>query len=150
MTASIFTHTDLNDPQLRKEIQSLVPSTRNADGDATQISFFLKVRGKDSEQLGPKLSSLIRELIAAVHSGEDIAIVSRPQVLTTTTAAKELGISRPTLVKMIRDGQIPAHKVGSHFRIKRTDLEAHQRAQLERQKQELLKLWDLEAELGIR
>ena len=150
MTTSTLTRADLNDPQLREEVQKLVPGARDTHGDTTEISFFLQVQGKDSEELGPKLSGLIRELIAAVRSGEDLAIVSQARVFTTTAAAKELGISRPTLVKMIRNGEIPAHKVGSHFRIMREDLESYQRAQLERQKQALMKIWDIEAELGIR
>ena len=107
MTTSTLTHADLNDPQLREEVQKLIPDTRNEQGNATEISFFLQVQGKDSEELGPKLSGLIRELITAVSSGEDLAIVSQAQVFTTTAAAKELGISRPTLVKMIRNGEIP-------------------------------------------
>ena len=133
MTTSTLTRADLNDPQLREEVQKLIPGTRNEHGDTTEVSFFLQVQGKDSEELGPKLSGLI----TAVSSGEDLAVVSQARVFTTTAAAKELGISRPTLVKMIRNGEIPAHKVGSHFRITREDLESYQRAQLERQKQEL-------------
>lgn len=150
MTTSMLTHADLNDPQLREEVQKIIPDARNEQGDATEILFFLGVQGKDAEELSPKLSELIRELITAISSGEDLAIVSQAQVFTTTAAAKELGISRPTLVKMIRNGEIPAHQVGSHFRIMREDLESYQRAQLERRKQALMKIWDIEAELGIR
>ena len=59
MTTSTLTHADLNDPQLREEVQKLIPDTRNEQGDATEISFFLQVQGKDSEELGSKLSGLI-------------------------------------------------------------------------------------------
>jgi excisionase family DNA binding protein len=45
-----------------------------------------------------------------------------PNVLTTTTAAAMLGLSRPTLMKMIADGEIPSHKVGSHHRLAAEDV----------------------------
>ena len=62
MTTSTLTRADLNDPQLREEVQKLVPGARDTHGDTTEVSFFLQVQGKDSEELGPKLSELIREL----------------------------------------------------------------------------------------
>lgn len=38
------------------------------------------------------------------------------EVLTTTEAMKYLKISRKTLLKLVREGQIPARKVGKDFR----------------------------------
>ena len=53
---------------------------------------------------------------------QEPSLVSVPQELTTTVAAKRLGISRPTLMKLIREGKIPAHKVRSHMRLLTTDV----------------------------
>ena len=50
---------------------------------------------------------------------------SIPSELTTTTAAGMLGISRPTLMKLVHAGEIPAHKVGSHTRINADDVLAY-------------------------
>ncbi|MBT9607979.1 helix-turn-helix domain-containing protein [Microbacterium sp.] len=56
---------------------------------------------------------------------------SMPDELTTSTAAEIIGVSRPTLRKMIADGEIPVTKVGSHHRLNARDVLAlrDQRAQ---------------------
>jgi excisionase family DNA binding protein len=42
--------------------------------------------------------------------------------MTTTVAADVIGVSRPTLVKMIDRGDIAAHRVGTHRRLRRDDV----------------------------
>ncbi|MPZ53477.1 MAG: helix-turn-helix domain-containing protein [Acidimicrobiia bacterium] len=42
--------------------------------------------------------------------------------LTTQEAAELLGISRPTLVKVLEDGEIPYEQPGRHRRIKLADV----------------------------
>ena len=43
--------------------------------------------------------------------------------LTTTQAAAVLGVSRPHLIGLIDDGLLPCHRVGSHRRLARRDVE---------------------------
>lgn len=49
----------------------------------------------------------------------------------TTAAAGFLGVSRPTLMKMINRGEIPAHKVGTHSRLFSKDVLELRKAQRE-------------------
>lgn len=56
--------------------------------------------------------------------GETVTVGSRPaELTTTTTAAFELGVSRPTLMKMIRNGEIAARTVGTHTRVRAADVD---------------------------
>lgn len=56
--------------------------------------------------------------------GGAFTISAEPEELSTTVAAKLLGISRPTLMKLIDKGEIPARKVGSHSRLLSRDVHA--------------------------
>ena len=72
--------------------------------------------------LTPGLSQLLIELLRHVGSGKAVTLVPVSEMLTTQQAAKLLNVSRPTVVKLIDDGVLPARKVGSHRRVPLTDL----------------------------
>lgn len=86
--------------------------------------------------LVPKeLSAVVARVLRVVAAGGTVTIGSMPEELTTTTAAEQLGVSRPTLMKMIARGEIPAHKVGSHTRLSTPNVLSFRAARLERQRQ---------------
>lgn len=65
------------------------------------------------------------EMLDAVAHGEDATVVRAPREVTTQQAATLLNVSRPTIVKLVDDGTLPARKVGSHRRVLLTDLLAY-------------------------
>ncbi|WP_199702777.1 helix-turn-helix domain-containing protein [Jiangella rhizosphaerae] len=97
----------------------------------------------------PELGELLLRILKIVAEGGTVTVASLPSELTTTVAAEQLGVSRPTLMRMIRDGEIPAHKVGSHHRLKLTDVQESRRVRLERQRAAFEDLRRLEAELNL-
>ncbi|TFC50861.1 DNA-binding protein [Cryobacterium sp. TMT2-17-1] len=50
------------------------------------------------------------------------AAPSAPAEMTSTIATSVLGVSRPTLMKLVNDGLLPSHKVGAHHRFKHADV----------------------------
>jgi excisionase family DNA binding protein len=92
------------------------------------------VQGGSAKLLGPdgcqlELPDTVRELLLKIlkslQSGKAISIVAEHRELTTQRAANILGVSRPFLVRLLEDGQIPFHTVGSHRRIYLRDLLAY-------------------------
>ena len=100
-------------------------------------------------QLPPGLSRIICQIVRVLAEGRTVTVGSLPPELTTTGAAQILGISRPTLMKLIKSGEINAHKGGSHTRLHTEDVISARRARRDRQRQALDKLRDFEDELGI-
>jgi len=69
--------------------------------------------------------SLFRVMVDVANQwakGNPVAILHYEEELTTQQAADLLRVSRPYLVKLLENGQIRYHKVGSHRRIRMRDL----------------------------
>lgn len=49
------------------------------------------------------------------------------EVMTTTEAMRYLKISRKTLLKLVRNGEIPAKKVGKDYRYLRSEIDRYLR-----------------------
>lgn len=97
-----------------------------------------------SVALPSELSGLLTSILQTVARGGTVVVGSMPEDVTTTTAAEQLGVSRPTLMKLIARGEITAHKAGSHTRLKSAHVMDFKRARLERQRQAFAELLDLE------
>jgi len=95
------------------------------------------------------ITGLMRAVIDGVSRGATVTIQSVPREVTTTTAAKMLDISRPTLMKLIADGKLPAHKVGTHTRLLATDVTAFRAKRRNAQRSAFNELRELDEELGI-
>lgn len=89
------------------------------------------------------------KLIAVLADGGSVTVGGMPEVITTTTAAEALGVSRPTLMKFVRNGDLPSSQVGRHTRLKRDDVLAFRRERLQKQRDALDELLKLEDELGL-
>ncbi|MCL1840443.1 MAG: helix-turn-helix domain-containing protein [Propionibacteriaceae bacterium] len=71
----------------------------------------------DTYELPPTLFEVLRFVGATLAAGNGVTIVPRGTRLTTQEAADFLGISRPTLVKLLEAGAMPFETVGRHRRV---------------------------------
>lgn len=77
-------------------------------------------------ELPEELYEVLRDVVVALSQGLAITLAPQHTVLTTGEAADLLGVSRPTLVRLLEAGEIPFDKPGRHRRIRLDDLLAHQ------------------------
>ena len=86
-----------------------------------------KLVGPDGLQieLPATVHDLLLSILKNLQAGKAISIVPEHQQLTTQRAANLLGMSRPFLVGLLENGEIPFHMVGSHRRIYLKDLLAY-------------------------
>ncbi len=95
-------------------------------------------------ELPGELSAVLSRILHGMAQGHTITIGTMPEELTTTAAAKLVGVSRPTLMKMIKDGEVPAHKVGTHTRLRTSDVRRLQRERQQRRRRAFDELRALE------
>jgi excisionase family DNA binding protein len=67
------------------------------------------------------LAELLEFVIRGLPSGS-VSVQSVPAEMRSTTAASLLGVSRPTLMKMVNNGLLASHKVGAPHRFKQADV----------------------------
>lgn len=91
--------------------------------------------GPNGEQLvlPAEVVEILRDVVEAMAQGQAVTIAPVHQRLTTQEAADLLGVSRPTLVKLLESGEIPFEQPGRHRRIRLVDVLAYrERASVER------------------
>lgn len=80
-----------------------------------------------------ELYGVVRDVVQALSEGLAITIAPHNTMLTTQEAADLLGISRPTLVRLLTDGEIAYSTRGRHRRVLLRDvLDYRERARHER------------------
>ena len=89
--------------------------------------------GGSEDPLPGELMTILRRVLEAVAGHGSVTVSAMPEELTTVAAAALIGVSRPTLLEMVKQGRLPAHKVGSHTRLRSTDVLAFLRQERERQ-----------------
>lgn len=118
-----------------------LPKTFLAEGQTGQAEIidFVKVLESRGRTVGPPHASIVspdgdstsvpralyEPLLAvarALADGHAVTVAPLDSQLTTQGAADYLGISRPTLVKLLETGEIPFTKINSHRRLILSDL----------------------------
>jgi excisionase family DNA binding protein len=68
------------------------------------------------------LSILLQQVLQATARGADIEVFSADAELSPNQASDLLKMSRPHLLSFMDRGELPFHRVGTHRRIKMSDL----------------------------
>lgn len=95
------------------------------------------------------VKGLLALLLTEMSQGNAVTLIPIHAEMTTQEAADYLNVSRPYLVKLLEEGDIAYHKVGSHRRVRFQDLKAYKdRLAVERSKT-LDDLTALSQDLGL-
>jgi len=92
---------------------------------------------------------LLADVLTEMADGNAVQIVPVHAELTTQEAADLLNVSRPHLVKLLEDGEIPFHRTGKHRRVRLADLMQYKEARMRVSEAAMAELARQAQELGM-
>src|SRR6201997_1230736 len=103
-------------------------------GPAASPSYALVgVNEHDRIELPAAVHQALTKVVAALHAGKAVTIAPQAMTLTTQQAADLLGVSRPTVVRLINDNELPADRIGNRNRLLLDDVLAYREQRRKRQ-----------------
>jgi excisionase family DNA binding protein len=92
---------------------------------------------------------LMVNILTELGEGNSVKLVPIHAELTTQEAADLLNVSRPTLIKLLDDGEIYCHRTGNRRKVRFTDLRQYQEKLEQQRLQTLGELSQLDQELDL-
>lgn len=123
-------------PLLSKKKDDILVTIRVGEGEAPIILPFSAIQ-------------LLQQILTQMAQGNAVTLIPIHANLTTQQAADLLNVSRPFLVKLLENGEIPHEKVGTHRRIKAADLFKYQAISNEEKQKALDELTQQAQELDM-
>lgn len=106
-------------------IQALEESISKAVTDKKETVELQLSEGKNVVIIPLKAFNIFKFIIDNMAEGNAVRVMNNDRELTTQEAADLLHISRPYLVKLLEQGDIPFRKVGTHRRVLLSDVMAY-------------------------
>lgn len=109
----------------QKVAEGSVPYLKKAISDNDNSTENIEILIKDCNEtisVPKKAYLLLVEILEQMALGKTITLVPGDSDLSTQQAADILNISRPYMVKLLEQGEIPFTKTGSHRRVRLTDI----------------------------
>lgn len=96
------------------KVLSFIEAHEARHGTSPETALFLGGAGEnDRVELTEQLHTILKQVVQALSHGQSISILTRDQEISTQQAAEILGLSRPTVVRLIDEGDLSAHVPGA-------------------------------------
>jgi excisionase family DNA binding protein len=113
-------------------------------------SVTLRLGGIKEEIKLPKAAgSLLVEILNELGKGKAVKVLAMDAEISTQQAADLLHVSRPFLINLLERKEIPFHRIGSHRRLRLSDVLAYKKRTDEQRMAALDELTQLSQDLGL-
>lgn len=96
---------------------------------------------------GP-LADVIARAASLLADGRKVTVLADDEILTTQAAADRLNVSRQYVVRLVDDGVLPSSRVGTHRRLRASDVDAYKAKRDQQRDSALDRLASLSEEAG--
>lgn len=90
-----------------------------------EVRLRLGTADADEITLPAQVAHLLQDVLEQIGKGQSVIVVPVESELTTGQAAEIIGVSRPFLVELLQQGEMPFHLVGTHRRVRLADVLAY-------------------------
>ncbi len=118
-------------PPAVNDIYDLREPTRQEAQQAQAAAQALSRGQLDLSQLPDIAWQHLSRILDETARGRALFVIPVETDLTTTQASEYLNVSRPYLVRLLREGRLPFHRIGTHRRLRLSDLRAYKERQTE-------------------
>lgn len=120
--ADVITPTEEEAKLAEVSLRQLVP-LMPAEGATLELAI-PSADGEVKVRLPKAALKAFTDMLAAMAAGDSVSIIPVHAELSTKEAADLLNVSRPFLIGLLKSGEIPFRKVGTHRRVRFSDLMA--------------------------
>ena len=136
-----------------QEVETAEQSSRilakYADADRVQLSIKIDQQTTDDLILSGQQMQLLLNILTEISQGNAVSVIPVQAQLSTQEAADLLNVSRPYLINLLEQGDIPFHKVGTHRRVFAKDVLAYKQDIDAKRDEALTELTRLSQELDM-
>ena len=93
--------------------------------EGSQVSIVVNGHPLEGVTLPASVVRILIEGLSEIGKGHAVRLVPQHAELTTREAADLLNLARPHVVRLLDDGKIPSHQVGTHRRVRLDDVLAY-------------------------
>jgi excisionase family DNA binding protein len=100
------------------DVHDFLAAHEGAGRGAVAPRYFLAGAGVgDQVEIPEEIHRVLLKVVDALTHGLAVTVAPQSTTLTTQQAADLLGVTRPTVIKILNDGGMPFERVGTHRRL---------------------------------
>ena len=132
----------------RESVRRLAPQLARANGNL-QLCIIEQAGQSEAVAIPASAFRVLVTILKEMASGNAVRLVPHQTELTTEEAAGVVDMSRPYFVRLLDEGRIPFHKVGTHRRVLFKDVMDYKAEHRRARRGALRRLSVLDQELGL-